>query len=95
MKVTITYGQVTFIAEGKDDEIMATLAEVQAGIADLQATGQAVEDGLDQLLVTVQALKDQVAAGGAATAADLDALMTQIAQAKQPLSDALSKESTA
>ncbi len=73
---------------------MATLAEVQAAIADLQATGQAVEDGIDHILVVVQALKDQIAAGGSVTATDLDGVMTQLAAAKAPLTDALAKEAT-
>ncbi len=72
---------------------MATLADVTAAIADLQATGQAVEDGIDHILVVVQALKDQITAGGSVTAADLDGVMTHLTAAKAPLTDALAKES--
>ena len=91
MQVIISKGVITITT--KEDVIMATLSEVQASIADLQATGQAVEDGLDRVLVAMQALRDQVASGGgAASASDLDALMAQLVTAKTPLSDSLAKE---
>jgi len=73
---------------------MASLSEVQSAIADLQATAQAVEDGLDHVLVVVQALKDQLATGGSVTAADLDGVMTQLSAAKAPLTDSLGKAGT-
>jgi len=89
--ITTAEGVVTIITDN-DEVFMATLQDVQSAIADLQATGQAVEDGVDRVLVVVQALRDQIAAGGSVSEADLDSVMTQLTAAKQPLSDSLVKE---
>jgi len=57
------------------ERIMATLDEVKAAVA---AEAQQVKDRVDALEAQVVALQEQVAAGGAATAADLDGLIVSI-----------------
>jgi len=63
-------------------KIMATLDDVKAALAAAAeaATNEKAEVGtkLDNLNVQIQALKDQIAGGTLVTAADLDALVTQI-----------------
>lgn len=61
---------------------MATLAEVQAELASVNETITAerleVQGKLSDLAIQVKALQDQIANGGAATAADLDSLVASI-----------------
>lgn len=54
---------------------MATLAEVQQALADLQAS---VDANQAKVIARIQELKDQIAAGGTITEADLDGLMTTV-----------------
>ncbi len=71
---------------------MATLAEVQSAITDLQTTAQNVDDGLTRVAAEIQDLKDQIAKGGGVTAADLDGLLTSLQSVKTTLADTLTKE---
>lgn len=72
---------------------MATLAEVKAAVDELQVSAQSVEDGLDAIVLLIQDLRDQVAAGGGVTEAQLDEVMTNIAAVRTPLADSLDKQS--
>ena len=55
--------------------LMATKAEVLQAIADEKAQ---VIDAINELDVQIQALKDQIEAGSAVTAADLDDITTAV-----------------
>lgn len=54
---------------------MATLPELQAALADLQTS---VDNNQAKIIAEIQALKDQIAAGGTVNAADLDALVATV-----------------
>ena len=72
---------------------MATLQEITNAIADLQTTASTIDSGLDAVKTEIDALKAQVAAGGAVSEADLDGVLGSLQGVQTTLAEAMTKES--
>ena len=65
--------QITAMAQ-QGAQIMSTVTSIKQLVTDLDAETNAVAAKIDAQIAAIQALKDQIAAGGVATQADLDAI---------------------
>jgi DNA anti-recombination protein RmuC len=87
--VCVTSGRMTITDDDLKEMCMASFEEAQAAMADLQQTAIAVLDGMTAIQTRMQEL---ITRQGAASAEELDALVTQIGAVKQPLTDTLSSQ---
>lgn len=71
---------------------MATVAEIKQTLDTALAHVQAVDTKMDAVVALVQDLKAHVAAGGVATAAELDQIMTAAQAVQTPAAEAQAKE---
>lgn len=79
----------------KENLLMATLSQVQAAIAQLKTElAAAIVKELGEIAAQIQALKDQIAAGSAATPSQLDALLADITEARTTLTGQVDAIST-
>ena len=73
---------------------MATLSEIQGHLADLGGTVHNINLGLETVRVEIQALKDQIAAGGVITQAELDSLDASVQATQAEAQDIMTTEGT-
>lgn len=73
---------------------MATLSEIQGHLADLGGTVHNINLGLEAVRAEIQALKDQIAAGGVITQAELDSLDASVQATQAEAQDIMTKEGT-
>lgn len=93
IRVTIS-GPISVTIHQEDPALMSTVADIHTGLQQLVTHAQTVDDKLTTIGQLIQDLKVQVASGGVATQADLDAIMAEVQAAQAPVTEAESKEDT-
>ena len=73
---------------------MASFAELQQHMTDLAASVHSIHLGLNDVRTEIQALKDQIAAGGMVTQADLDTLDASVQAAQAEAQEIIAEEGT-
>jgi predicted nucleic acid-binding Zn-ribbon protein len=73
-------------------QLMATFAEAMQHMTDLQTTVHSINDNLGVVRTEIQALRDQIAAGGVVTQAELDSLDQTIQDTQTEAQSVLTQE---
>jgi len=71
--------------------IMAALSGIQAAADELKSAALQLPSKLDSVAALVQSLKDQIAAGGGVSQAEIDAVLASLAEAKASVDSASAK----
>jgi hypothetical protein len=73
---------------------MATFPEIQQDLTDVGTAVTGIAAGLDAIDLVIQSLRDQVAAGGVLTQAELDGLDAEVQRTRTVAQDALTRVGT-
>ena len=73
---------------------MATFAELNQHAMDLQGSVHQINTGLQAVRTEIQGLRDQIAAGGVVTQAELDSVDSMVQATQAEAADILSQEGT-